>query len=77
MKIVARVTTRHGKRKKTSNVTIGVASFSMPAGKRVTLRVHLTGQGRKLLGKAGKKGLKVQITGSGVQTHTAVLRVHR
>jgi hypothetical protein len=77
MKIVARVITRHGRHKKTSNVTIGVASFSMPAGKRVTLRVHLTGQGRKLLGKAGKKGLKVQIAGSGVQAHTAVLRVHR
>jgi hypothetical protein len=49
----------------------------MGAGKRLTLKVHLTGQGRKLLGKAGKKGLKVQITGSGVQAHTAVLRVHR
>ncbi|HEY5045891.1 MAG TPA: carboxypeptidase-like regulatory domain-containing protein, partial [Solirubrobacteraceae bacterium] len=77
MKIVARVTTRHGRRKKTSNVTIGVASFSMLAGKRVTLRVHLTGSGRKLLGKAGRKGLKVQIAGSGVKAHTAVLRRHR
>ena len=77
MKIVARVVTKHGKRRKTNNVTIGVASFSMGAGKRLTLKVHLTGQGRKLLGKAGKKGLKVQITGSGVQAHTAVLRVHR
>ncbi len=77
MRIVARITTRHGRHKRTSNVTIGVASFSMLAGKRVTLRVHLTGQGRKLLGKAGKKGLKVQIAGSGVQAHTAVLRGHR
>jgi hypothetical protein len=74
MKIVARVTTGHGRRKKTSNVTIGVAGFSMPAGKRVTLRVHLTGQGRKLLGRAGHRGLHVQIVGSGVQAHAAVLR---
>jgi Carboxypeptidase regulatory-like domain len=72
MRIIARVT-KHGKHK-ASNVTIGVASFSMAAGKRVTLRVHLTGQGRKLLGKAGRRGLKVQITGSGVTAHTAVLK---
>jgi Carboxypeptidase regulatory-like domain len=70
MKIVARVVTKHGKRK----VTIGVASFSMLAGKRVTLRVHLTGPGSKLLRRAGRRGLKVQITGSGVQAHTAVLK---
>jgi hypothetical protein len=74
MRIVVRVTTRQGRRKKTSNVTIGVASFSMAAGKRVTLRVHLTGQGRKLLGRAGRRGLHVQIAGSGVQAHAAVLR---
>jgi hypothetical protein len=75
MKIVARVVTKHGKRKKTSNVTVGVASFSMAAGKSVTLRVHLTGQGRKLLGKAGRRGLKVQIAGSGVQARTATLKM--
>ena len=77
MKIVARVTTRHGRHKKTSNVTIGVSSFSMLAGKRVTLRVHLTGQGRKLLRRAGRRGLKVKIAGSGVKAHTAVLKRRR
>ena len=75
MKIVARVTS-HGKYK-TSNVTIGVASFSMGSGKRVTLRVHLTGPGSKLLRRAGRRGLKVQITGIGVQAHTAVLKRRR
>jgi hypothetical protein len=77
MKLVARVATKHGKRKKTSNVTIGSASFSMAAGKSVTLRVRLTAQGRKLLTNAGKKGLKVQIAGTGVQAHTAVLKPRR
>ena len=72
MRIIARVA-KHGKHK-ASNVTIGVASFSMGAGKSITLRVHLTGQGRKLLGKAGRRGLKVQITGSGVQARTATLK---
>jgi hypothetical protein len=71
MKIVARV--KHG-RKKTSNVTIGVASFSMGAGKRVTLKVHLTGQGRKLLATAGRGGLKVQIAGSGIKAQAAKLK---
>jgi hypothetical protein len=74
MKLVARVVTKNGKRKKTSKVTIGSASFSMAAGKSVTLRVHLTGQGRKLLGQGGRKGLKVQIAGTGVTAKTAVLK---
>ncbi len=77
MKIVVRVVTKHGGRKKTSKVTIGVASFSMAAGKKATLRVHLTGQGRALLAKAGRRGFKVQISGTGVKTHTAVLRGRR
>jgi hypothetical protein len=74
MRIVVRVTTRHGRGKKTSKVTIGVASFSMAAGKSATLRVHLTGQGRKLLGKAGRRGLAVQISGTGVKAQGAKLK---
>jgi hypothetical protein len=70
MKIVARV--KRGK--KTSNVTIGVASFSIAAGKRVTLHVHLTGQGRKLLGAAGRRGLAVKIAGTGLAAHAAKLK---
>jgi hypothetical protein len=77
MTIVARVVTGHGKHKRARNVTIGVASFSLGAGTRATFRVHLTGQGRKLLGKAGRKGLEVQIAGSGVQAHAVVLKGHR
>jgi Carboxypeptidase regulatory-like domain len=74
LKLIARVTTGHGRHKKARNVTIGSASFSMALGKTLTLRSHLTGEGHKLLGQAGKRGFKVQITGSGVQTHTAVLK---
>ncbi len=46
----------------------------MAAGKSATLRVHLTGQGRKLLGKAGRRGLAVQITGTGVKAQGAKLK---
>ncbi len=69
MKIVA----KHGKR----NVTIGAASFSIKAGKSVTLRVHLTGTGRSLLAHAGRRGLKVKIGGTGVKPHSATLKRHR
>jgi hypothetical protein len=64
----------HGRHGKARTVTIGLASFSMAVGKRVTLRVHLTGEGRKLLAQAGKRGLAVQIAGRHVRGHTAVLR---
>ncbi len=74
LKLIARIRAGHGRHKKARNVTIGLASFSMALGKSLTLPIHLTGEGRKLLGQAGKRGFKVQITGSGVQTHTAVLR---
>lgn len=75
MKLIASVTTKQGKRKKTSKVTIGSASFSMAAGKSVTLRVRLTAQGRKLMSKAGKRGLKVQIAGAGVKARAATLKM--
>ena len=73
MKILARAGAKNAKHK-ASNVTIGVASFSMGIGKRVTLRVHLTGEGRKLLRQAGRRGLKVKVTGTGVKAHTVVLK---
>jgi hypothetical protein len=74
LRILARVMTGRGRHRKTTKVTIGVASFSMAAGKRVTLHVLLTGQGRKLLTKARRRGLAVQIAGSGVLVHSAKLK---
>ena len=74
LKLIARVRTGHGRHKKTRNTVIGTASFSIALGKTLTAKVHLTAKGSKLLKQAGKKGLKVQIAGSGVQTHTAVLK---
>ncbi len=48
--------------------------FTIAAGKSVTLRVHLTSKGRKLLAHAGKKGLSIQISGSGVKGQRSVLK---
>jgi len=74
LKILTRVPTGHGRHKKTRNTVIGTASFSIALGKTLTLHVVLTGQGRKLLKHAGHKGLKVQIAGTGLQAHNAVLK---
>jgi len=47
-------------------LTIGRASFSIAAGGETTVSVHLTGKGGALLRKAGKKGLHVQLAGTGL-----------
>jgi hypothetical protein len=70
LKLVASV--RHGKR--TTNVTVGTARFSIAVGKSATIHVRLTAKGRSLLGKAGKRGLKVTLSGSGVKGRTLVLK---
>ena len=66
------VPVRHGKR--TTNVTVGTARFSIAVGKSTTLHVRLTAKGRSLLGKADKRGLRVKLAGSGVKARTLVLK---
>ena len=75
LKLVTRLTSGHGRRKRVRNVTIGLTSFSLALGRRASFRVYLTGQGRQLLARAGRRGLRVQIAGSGVRAHAAVLRI--
>jgi hypothetical protein len=77
MRILTRLTTGRGQQKRTRNVTIGLASFSIGLGHRATFRVYLTGQGRHLLARAGRGGLRVQIAGVGVRATTVVLRQPR
>jgi hypothetical protein len=74
MRITTKVTTGRGRRKRTRTVTIGLSSFVLGLGKRATIRVYLTAQGRKLIGGAGKKGLRTQIAGVNVQARTEILR---
>lgn len=74
MKIFIRLTAGRGRHKRMRNVTIGLASFSIGLGKRATFRVYLTGQGRKLLAGAGRRGLRAQIGGVGVKAGAVVLR---
>jgi hypothetical protein len=58
----------------TSSVVIGQAHFSIAAGKSTTIHVYLTSKGVSLLRKAGKRGLKVTLSGSGVKGRTLILK---
>jgi hypothetical protein len=71
---------RNGERhlaKRTRKVVIGRSRFSIPAGKSKTIRVKLTGKGKRLVRRAGKRGLKVQLTGSGVKHGVVTLKTQR
>ncbi|HET7052776.1 MAG TPA: IPT/TIG domain-containing protein [Solirubrobacterales bacterium] len=63
---------RHGVHRKRST-PIGKASFSIPAGGKATVVVHLSAAGSKLLRKAGRKGLVVSLTGVDVTARTVLL----
>jgi Carboxypeptidase regulatory-like domain len=69
LKLAVRTGGKHG-----SSVVIGQAHFSIAAGKSATVHVHLKSKGASLLGKAGKRGLKVTLSGSGVKGRTLVLK---
>jgi IPT/TIG domain-containing protein len=67
---------RHSKRhrvRRKGSAPIGKASFSIPAGGKATVAVHLDGAGMALLRKAGKKGLTVSLTGVDVTARTVLL----
>jgi hypothetical protein len=71
LKLVVRAPGKHG----TSSITIGQAHFSIAADESATVRVHLASKGASLLGKAGKHGLKVTLSGSGVKGRRLVLKM--
>jgi hypothetical protein len=71
-KLLARV--RHGKHGHARNVVIGTTSFVMLERGEETLEVHLTAEGQSLLNRAGAGGLRVTLTGNGIQTRTLILK---
>jgi hypothetical protein len=85
LKLLVRVTEkltvkRYGRSKKakrTRSVVIGESGFAIAAGDRATVKVHLTRRGRMLLRKAGKRGLKVTLSGSGIRGGVLVLKQAR
>jgi hypothetical protein len=75
LKLVAKVAVKAGKhhKRKLTSVMVGEASFSISAGGYETISVHLTAKGKSLLAKAGKHGLSVLVSGSGVKARTVQL----
>jgi thermitase len=61
-------------RKRVSNLVVGRSDFSIPAGQTKTIRVQLTGKGKRLLRKAGKRGLKVKLRGNGISNRAVRLK---
>jgi hypothetical protein len=55
-------------------LTLGHARFSIAAGKSAEIRVHLSGSGAAMLRKAGSKGLKVSLGGTGVAARSVLLK---
>lgn len=75
LKLTAEQKTKNAKGKTvTKQVVIGSGSVTVGAGKVATIAVPLNAKGESLLAKAGKAGLKVKLTGTGVKHRT--LTVH-
>jgi len=82
LQLIARVKAGKSERAKHSkkrirNLVIGRAGFAIPAGRTKTIRVRLTGKGKALLRKAGRRGLKVKLRGSGISNRAVRLRSPR
>lgn len=82
LRLIARVKVGKGKGAKSSkrrvrNLVIGRAAFALGAGKSRLLRVPLTRKGRRLVRRAGKRGLRVKLRGKGVKSRSVRLKVKR
>jgi hypothetical protein len=55
-------------------LTIAETGFTIAAGGSETITLTISAKGRALLHKAGKKGLKVTLSGTGLQGGTLVLK---
>lgn len=61
-------------KKRARNVVIGKAGFSIAAGKSKVVRVALTGLGKALVRKAGKRGVRAKLRGSGLVPRAVKLK---
>jgi hypothetical protein len=72
-KKVVKRTGRRVRLKQVRNILIGTAGFSLAAAASETLSVHLTRIGQELIRTAGKKMLRVTLTGTGIKSGVLVL----
>ncbi len=74
-----KVRKHRGKRAKSSkrrvrNIVIGRARFSIPLGRTRVVRVQLNRKGRRFVRRAGRRGVKVKLRGSGVANRNVRLK---
>jgi hypothetical protein len=75
LRLVAPVGGARGSRRKARRLVIGSAGFSLPLSSRLrTVRVRLTAQGKRLVRRAGRRGLRVSLVGRGVRKRALRLR---
>lgn len=68
VRLVHRRRARRGQR-----IRVGRAAFAIPAGEARLLRVKLSRRGRALLRRAGRRGLRLRLSGRGVGRRVVVL----
>lgn len=72
-----RKSSRHNSRRKsrrTRNVLLGKARFSVPAGHHTIIRISLLRRGKALLHRASKRGVKVILAGAGIRSRVLQLK---
>jgi hypothetical protein len=77
VKLIAGTKIRRGKHLVGKRLRIGRSGFAIPPKKTTTVPVPLTPKGLRLVGRAGRKGLRAQLTGPGVKHRIVVLQAGR
>lgn len=79
-KLVARVPVRRSVRrsaKRAKNVVLGRSRFRVPAGRTKVLRIRLNRKGRRLLRRAGRRGMRARLVGRGLRNRMVRLKPTR
>jgi hypothetical protein len=75
LRLLARAGRARSSRRAARGLTIGRGTYSLPAGSRRRLvRARLTRRGRRLVARAGRRGLRVRLAGSGLKQRALRLR---
>jgi hypothetical protein len=64
---------RHDRKGK-ALLVVGRGRFNIAPGKRGVIRIKLTGAGKQAIHKAGKRGLRARLLGTGLKARTVTLR---
>jgi hypothetical protein len=75
LRLVARVGGARASRRATRNLVVGRGRYNLPAGSRGrVVRVRLSAKGRRLVRRAGRRGLRVRLAGKRLKKRSLVLR---